>query len=109
MAYIVEECSTEQIRELKELLFSKNAELYEPRYFNKSHPHSVKLRYTQALSLLFRLDSTFDERLLTFIVDEVNQFNVRFISELIVAETIDPDYLLNLVKEVSRNEISFNS
>lgn len=101
MTYITEYCDENRIRQLKELLFEKNPELYEPRYFNKSHPHSVKLRYTQALSLLFRLDPSFDNRLLPFIIDEVNQFNVRFISELIIAETIEPNYLLSLVKGVS--------
>lgn len=101
MQYITDYCDVNQIRQIKELLFEKNSELYEPRYFNKSYPHSVKLRYTQALSLLFRLDPMFDDRLLPFIIDEVNQFNVRFISELIIAETIEPKYLLNLVKGVS--------
>lgn len=109
MSYITTNCDKNRIRELKELLLQKNSELYEPRYFNKSYPHSIKLRYTQALAMLFRLDPKFDDRLLPFVMDEVNQFNVRYISELIIAETIDPNHLLDLIKGVSHSSFRFSN
>lgn len=54
----------------------------------------------QAWALLFKLDPVWDERLLHGILNENNQPNVTFINELIVAETVNPDYFIKLMNEV---------
>lgn len=81
-------------------MLAKSDEFYKVRYFNKSHHHSLKLRYTQAIAFLFRLDPTWDSRTLQFILHEANQTNVKYICELIVAETMDPKQLFPAIEKV---------
>lgn len=91
----------EQISNLKNLLFSKNKEIYRVRYYTNSYHHSLKLRITQALAFLFRLDPKWDERMLKIILEEANQTNVTHINELIIAETIDRLQMLQIIDNVS--------
>lgn len=92
---------TEQIVKLKDLLFVKNKEMYRVRYYTNSYHHSIKLRITQALAFLFRLDRKWDDRMLKILLEEANQTNVTHINELILAETIDPDQMLQIIENVS--------
>lgn len=92
--------SIKQIRNLKNMLFAKRDEFYTARYFNKSHQHSLKLRFTQALAFLFHLDPLWDHRTLDFILLEANQTNVKFICELIVADIMDPERIFAIIKSV---------
>lgn len=91
----------EQIRNVKNLLFAKNTEIYRVRYYTNSHHHSLKLRITQALAFLFRLDPQWDDRMLDIILEEANQTNVTHINELILAETVDPSKMLKMIENVS--------
>lgn len=91
----------EQIRNLKNRLFAKNTDIYRVRYYTNSFHHSTKLRITQALAFLFRLDSVWDERMLKTILEEANQPNVTHINELIIAETVDRVKLLQIIRSVS--------
>lgn len=100
MQFIQQNDSIKQIRDLKNIILSKNEEFYKVRYFNKSHHHSLKLRYTQALAFLFRLDPTWDDRLLQFILKEANQTNVKYICEMIVADTMKPNQLFPIIEKV---------
>lgn len=101
MKFIETENDIERIRCLKDLLFERNTEIYRPRYFFNSHQHAMKLRLMQALALLFRLDNEWDARILDGILKESNQTNVAFVTELIVAETINPYDLLDCINKVS--------
>lgn len=92
-----------QIRNLKDLLFAKNMEIYRLRYYTHSHHHTMKLRLAQAFSFLFRLDPNWDERLFKMVMDEANQVNVTHINELIIAETANAYHLLELVEKVKLN------
>lgn len=103
MHFIRRNNSIKQIRDLKNTLLAKSEEFYKVRYFNKSHHHSLKLRYTQAIAFLFRLDPTWDARTLQFILHEANQTNVKYICELIVAETMDPKQLFPTIEKVIRS------
>lgn len=89
-----------QIKNLKNLLFTKNKETSCARYFKNTFHHSVKLRITQALAFLFRLDSEWDYRLMGLILEEVNQVNVTHINELMIAETVDYTKLIGLIEKV---------
>lgn len=104
MNYVTARKCTEEIRRLKDLLFAENKNIYSPRHFNKSYKHSRKLRLTQALALLFRLDPVWDERIVEFIFKEVNQTNVKLINELIVAYTVDKWHLFDLIEYFERLE-----
>lgn len=88
------------ICDLLNTLLAKNEEFYKVRYFNKSHHHSLKLRYTQAIAFLLRLNPIWDDRSLNFILHEANQTNVKYICELIVAETMDPKQLFPIIEKV---------
>lgn len=90
----------EQIRSLKNHLFAKNTEIYRVRYYTNSYHHSMKLRITQALAFLFRLDPIWDDRMLKPILEEANQPNVTHINELIVAETIDRTQMFHMIRSV---------
>lgn len=92
---------TEQIVTLKDLLFTKNKEMYRIRYYTNSYHHSLKLRITQALAFLFRLNCKWDDRMLKILLEEANQTNVIHINELILAETIEPDQMLQIIENVS--------
>lgn len=100
MKFIETENDRKRIIHLKEALFEKNDEIYRPRYFFNSHQHAMKLRLTQALALLFRLDNEWDDRILDGILKESNQTNVTFVTELIIAETVNPYNLLDLIDKV---------
>lgn len=100
MKHIQQRNSIKLIRELKTTLFNRNTETHRPRYFNHCFQHSLKLRYMQALALMFKLDPVWDDRLITGILNENNQPNVTFINELIIAETIQTDHLLSLLSKV---------
>lgn len=91
----------EQIRNLKNRLFAKNSEIYRVRYYTNSYHHSMKMRITQALAFLFRLDPIWDERMLKTILEEANQPNVTHINELIIAETVERTQLLQMIRSVS--------
>lgn len=98
----------EQIRDLKNLLFAANTENHRVRYYTNSYHHSLKLRITQALAFLFRLDPAWDDRMLKIILEEANQINVTHINELIIAETIDPSQMLQIIRSVSEMLCCFN-
>lgn len=98
----------EQIRDLKNLLFAANTENHRVRYYTNSYHHSLKLRITQALAFLFRLDPAWDDRMLKIILEEANQINVTHINELIIAETIDPAQMLQIIRSVSEMLCCFN-
>lgn len=98
----------EQIRDLKNLLFAANTENHRVRYYTNSYHHSLKLRITQALAFLFRLDPAWDDRMLKIILEEANQINVTHINELIIAETIDPAKMLRIIRSVSEMLCCFN-
>lgn len=98
----------EQIRDLKNLLFAANTENHRVRYYTNSYHHSLKLRITQALAFLFRLDPAWDDRMLKIILEEANQINVTHINELIIAETIDPAKMLQIIRSVSEMLCCFN-
>lgn len=100
MRAIAAKQQTEQIRNLKNLLFTKNGEIYRVRYYTNSHHHSLKLRITQALAFLFRLDPKWDDRMLKMILEEANQTNVTHMNELIIAATIDPTTILQTISNV---------
>lgn len=104
MHAIADNNQLEQIRNVKNLLFKKNTEIYRVRYYTNSHHHSMKLRITQALAFLFRLDPKWDDRMLKIIREEANQTNVTHINELIIAETIESEQMLKIIEEV--NEFS---
>lgn len=89
-----------QIRNLKNLLFATNSENHRVRYYTNSYHHSLKLRLTQALAFLFRLDPKWDDRMLKIILEEANQTNVTHINELIIAETIEPSQMLQIIENV---------
>lgn len=91
-----------QIQNVKNILFTKNGEIYRVRYYTNSHHHSMKLRITQALAFLFRLDPKWDARMLKIILEEANQTNVTHINELIVAETIEPSEILQIIEKVAQ-------
>ncbi|XP_031623463.1 uncharacterized protein LOC116340876 [Contarinia nasturtii] len=94
----------EQIQNVKNLLFTKNTEIYRVRYYTNSHHHSMKLRITQALAFLFRLDPKWDGRMLDIILEEANQTNVTHINELILAETVDPLHMLTMIENIEGNK-----
>lgn len=100
MRAIAAKQQTEQIGNLKNLLFTKNGEIYRVRYYTNSHHHSLKLRITQALAFLFRLDPKWDDRMLKMILEEANQTNVTHMNELIIAATIDPTIILQTISNV---------
>lgn len=100
MTFIEYENDIDRIRELKNVLFERNAEIYRPRYFFNSHQHAMKLRLSQTLALLFRLDNEWDERIMDGILKESNQTNVTFITELIIADTVNPYDLLDCIEKV---------
>lgn len=100
MRAIAAKQQTEQIGNLKNLLFTKNGEIYRVRYYTNSHHHSLKLRITQALAFLFRLDPKWDDRMLKMILEEANQTNVTHMNELIIAATIDPTTILQTISNV---------
>lgn len=108
MQFIWRNNSKKLIRDLLNMLLAKAEEFYKVRYFNKSHHHSLKLRYTQAIAFLFRLAPVWDERTLNFILHEANQTNVKYICELIVADSMDPKLLFPIIEKVcphaQRNE-----
>lgn len=89
---------------MKNMILARKDEFYKVRYFNKSHYHSLKLRYTQAIAFLFHLDPTWDDRTVEFILHEANQTNVKYICELIVAETMKPDQLFPIIGKVIISE-----
>lgn len=95
----------EQIQNVRNFLFRKNSEIYRVRYYTNSHHHSMKLRITQALAFLFRLDPKWDARMLEIILQEANQTNVTHINELIIAETIEPSQMLQIIEKVGRQDI----
>lgn len=95
----------EQIQNVRDFLFRKNSEIYRVRYYTNSHHHSMKLRITQALAFLFRLDPKWDARMLEIILQEANQTNVTHINELIIAETIEPSQMLQIIEKVGRQDI----
>lgn len=109
MKFIEKECNKERIKHLKNMLFEKNTEIYRPRYFFNSHQHVIKLRLMQALAVLFRLDNEWDDRILDGILKESNQTNVTFITEMIIAETIDPDAIFDVIDKVRRTSFFFES
>lgn len=100
MRAIAEKNDVDQIRALKDQLFVENMEKYRLRYYTNSFHHSVKMRITQALAFLFRLDPKWDDRMLQIILREANQTNVTHINELIVAETIEPSQMLHIIENV---------
>lgn len=75
--------------------------MYRIRYYTNSYHHSLKLRITQALAFLFRLDRRWDDRMLKILLEEANQTNVTHINELIIAETVESDRLLQMIENVS--------
>lgn len=89
-----------QIRNLKDLLFNKNAEIHRLRYYTNSYHHTLKLRIAQAFAFLFKLDPRWDERMFNLILNEANQVNVTHINELIIAEISNGYELLELVEKV---------
>lgn len=95
----------EQIQNVRNFLFRKNSEIYRVRYYTNSHHHSMKLRITQALAFLFRLGPKWDARMLEIILQEANQTNVTHINELIIAETIEPSQMLQIIEKVGRQDI----
>lgn len=74
--------------------------MYRIRYYTNSYHHSLKLRITQALAFLFRLDGTWDDRMLKILLEEANQTNVTHINELILAATIQTDQMLPIIEKV---------
>lgn len=98
----------EQIRDLKNLMFAANKENHRVRYYTNSYHHSLKLRITQALAFLFRLDPVWDDRMLKIILEEANQINVTHMNELIIAGTIDPAQMLQIIRNVSEMLCCFN-
>lgn len=100
MRIIAQKNDKTQIRKIKDLLFEKNTEQHRARYYTNSHHHSIKLRLTQALAFLFRLDLEYDERILNIILKEANQTNVTHINELILGETIESHNLLEIIENV---------
>lgn len=102
---IAEKNDVEQIRNVKDILFAKNDEIYRVRYYTNSYHHSMKLRITQAFAFLFRLDPKWDARMLKIILEEANQTNVTHINELIIAETIEPSQMLNIIENVGEDFI----
>lgn len=101
MRAIANKNDVEQIRNVKDLLFTKNGEIYRVRYYTNSYHHSMKLRITQALAFLFRLDPIWDARMLKIILEEANQTNVTHINELIIGHTIEPSQMLQIIEKVS--------
>lgn len=101
MRAIAAKIDCQQIATIKDLLFDKNKEMYRIRYYTNSYHHSVKLRITQALAFLFRLDGKWDDRMLKILLEEANQTNVTHINELILAATIQPDQMLQIIEKVS--------
>lgn len=99
----------EQIQNVRDFLFRKNSEIYRVRYYTNSHHHSMKLRITQALAFLFRLDPKWDARMLEIILQEANQTNVTHINELIIAETIEPSQMLQIIEKVGYQTTYCNS
>lgn len=100
MRAIAAKNNLEQIQNVKDFLFRKNAEIYRVRYYTNSYHHSMKLRITQALAFLFRLDPKWDARMLEIILQEANQTNVTHINELIIAEIIEPSQMLQIIEKV---------
>lgn len=100
MRAIAANLPSDEISTLKHRLFAKNKEIYRVRYYTNSHHHSMKLRITQALAFLFRLDPKWDDRMLKIILEEANQTNVTHINELIIAETIEPTQMLHMIENV---------
>lgn len=100
MHAIAEKHDKNQISNLKNLLFAKNKEIYRVRYYTNSHHHSLKLRITQALAFLFRIQPKWDDRVLKIILEEANQTNVTHINEIIIATTIDSTQLLEIIENV---------
>lgn len=101
MRYIARTKNISQIKHLKDLLYLKNTEVYRIRYYTNSFHHSVKLRLTQALAFLYRLDPEWDDRILHITLTEANQSNVTHINELIFASTVDPFTLLAMIEKVN--------
>lgn len=90
----------DQIRNIKDVLFARNVEIYRVRYYTNSYHHMMKLRITQALAFLFRMDPIWDDRMLKIILDEANQTNVTHINELIIGYTIEPSKMLSFIGNV---------
>lgn len=101
MRFIAAKQDPEQIENVKSLLFVKNDEIYRVRYYTNSYHHSLKLRITQAFAFLFRLNSKWDDRMLKIILEEANQPNVTHINEIIIANTINPTQLLQMIANVN--------
>lgn len=108
MRFIASNKDAEQIKNLKNLLFEKNTRIYRVRYYINSYHHSLKLRLTQALAFLFRLDSEWDDRMLKTILEEANQTNVTHINELIIANIIDETQMLQMISNVSNFFLPFD-
>lgn len=87
---------------LRERCLSRSAALYtsKPRYYANSEHHRLKLRLMQALAAIVSVDAVWDERFADALLNESNQLNVTFILECIVAHTIEPTRLLNLLDQV---------
>lgn len=96
--------SRAQIKHLKDLLLAKNTEIYRIRYYTNSQHHSMKLRLTQAIGFLYRLDPEWDDRILNLTLTEANQSNVTHINELIIASIVDPIQLLKIVEAIDGNK-----
>lgn len=88
---------------LKERCLSRSAALYasKPRYYANSEHHRLKLRLIQVLAAIVSVDAVWDERFADALMNENNQLNVTFILECIIAYTIEPDRLLDLLNQVS--------
>lgn len=74
--------------------------MHQSRYFNHSIHHSMKLRYVQAMAILCQQEPKWDDRLLIGILTEINQTNVTYINELIIAHIVEPNQLINLFSQV---------
>lgn len=90
------------IDKLKNSLFDKNSEMHRSRYFNHSIHHSVKLRYMQAVAILCQQVPTWNDHLLNGILNEINQTNVTYINEMIIAHTVEPNQIIELIDKVSQ-------
>lgn len=96
-----------QIENIKDILFSRNTDVYRIRYYTNSHHHSVKLRLTQALAFLYRLNPKWDDRILNLTLTEANQSNVTHLNELILATTVDPSRLIEIIEKVTAQQSYF--
>lgn len=98
----MDNATTLLLSNLRERCLSRSATLYtsKPRYYANSEHHRLKLRLIQALAAIVSVDAVWDERFADALLNESNQPNITFILECILAYTIEPDRLINLLEQV---------